>query len=178
MNCILFGWCYGQENSRYLLWNEVKTCKGWTEVGTCNPTQYIAERDALQSVRIVVWSGISLGYRTDLHNFKRGTMTAVRYQDEVLDTSIGLLVAAVGFDFVLMADMCIHIDLSSPKSTCRMRALCIWNGWRFRPNLIPMKMFEIPSIVLCEIIFFFQQLSHSTKFSIGEMAIAWLYVCW
>ncbi|GFW32991.1 transposable element Tcb1 transposase [Trichonephila clavipes] len=52
----------------------------------------------------MVWAGISLGYRTDLHIFKRGTVTAVRYRDEVLEPIVRLYAAAVGLTFVLMDD--------------------------------------------------------------------------
>ncbi|GFX37972.1 histone-lysine N-methyltransferase SETMAR [Trichonephila clavipes] len=52
----------------------------------------------------MVWAGISLGYRTDLHIFKRGSVTAARYQDEVLEPIVRLYAAAVGPTFVLMDD--------------------------------------------------------------------------
>ncbi|GFV80942.1 transposable element Tcb1 transposase [Trichonephila clavipes] len=43
-------------------------------------------------------------YRTDLHIFKRGSVTAVRYRDEVLEPIVRLYAAAVGPTFVLMDD--------------------------------------------------------------------------
>ncbi|GFY23003.1 transposable element Tcb1 transposase [Trichonephila clavipes] len=52
----------------------------------------------------MVWVGISLGYRTDLHIFKRGSVTAVRYRDEFLEPIVRLYAAAVGPTFVLMDD--------------------------------------------------------------------------
>ncbi|GFW67361.1 transposable element Tcb1 transposase [Trichonephila clavipes] len=52
----------------------------------------------------MVWAGISLGYHTDLHIFKRGSVTAVRYRDEVLEPIVRLYAAAVGRTFVLMDD--------------------------------------------------------------------------
>ncbi|GFV44280.1 transposable element Tcb1 transposase [Trichonephila clavipes] len=52
----------------------------------------------------MVWVGISLGYRTDLHIFKRGSVTAARYRDEVLEPIVRLYAAAVGPTFVLMDD--------------------------------------------------------------------------
>ncbi|GFU15934.1 transposable element Tcb1 transposase [Trichonephila clavipes] len=51
---------------------------------------------------IMVWAGISLGYRTDLHIVKRGSVTAVRYRDEVLEPIVRWYAAAVGPTFVLM----------------------------------------------------------------------------
>ncbi|GFW71296.1 transposable element Tcb1 transposase [Trichonephila clavipes] len=44
------------------------------------------------------------GYRTDLHIFKRGFVTAVRYRDEVLEPIVRLYAAAVDSTFVLMDD--------------------------------------------------------------------------
>ncbi|GFX51670.1 transposable element Tcb1 transposase [Trichonephila clavipes] len=52
----------------------------------------------------MVWTGISLGYSTDLHIFKRGSVMAVRYGDEVLEPIVRLYAAAVGPTFVLMDD--------------------------------------------------------------------------
>ncbi|GFT01969.1 transposable element Tcb1 transposase [Trichonephila clavipes] len=49
----------------------------------------------------MVWAGIALG-DTDLHIFKRGSVTAVRYRDEVLELIVRLYAAAVGPTFVLM----------------------------------------------------------------------------
>ncbi|GFX01633.1 transposable element Tcb1 transposase [Trichonephila clavipes] len=43
-------------------------------------------------------------YRTDLHIFKRGSVTAVRYRDDVLEPILKLCAAAVGPTFVLMDD--------------------------------------------------------------------------
>ena len=52
----------------------------------------------------MVWTGISLGYRTDLHIFKHGSETAVRYRGEVLELIVRLYAAAVGPIFILMDD--------------------------------------------------------------------------
>ncbi|KFM63017.1 Transposable element Tc3 transposase, partial [Stegodyphus mimosarum] len=46
----------------------------------------------------MVWAWISLEYRTDLHIFKPGSLTAV------LEHIVRLYAAAVGFNFVLMDD--------------------------------------------------------------------------
>ncbi|GFV00053.1 transposable element Tcb1 transposase [Trichonephila clavipes] len=52
----------------------------------------------------MVWAGISLGYRTDLYIFKRGSVTAVRYRVEVLKPIVRLYAVAIGPTFVLMDD--------------------------------------------------------------------------
>ncbi|GFX53307.1 transposable element Tcb1 transposase [Trichonephila clavipes] len=51
-----------------------------------------------------MWAGISLGYRTDLHIFKRSSVTAVRYRDKVLEPIVRLHAAAVGPTFVLIGN--------------------------------------------------------------------------
>ncbi|GFU94303.1 putative DD41D transposase [Trichonephila clavipes] len=48
---------------------------------------------------IMVWAGVSLGYRTDLHS-----VMAIRYREEVLEPIVRLYAAAVGPTFVLMND--------------------------------------------------------------------------
>ena len=52
----------------------------------------------------MVWAGISLGYPSDLHIFKQGSVMAVQYRDEVLEPIVRLYAAAVGPTFVLMDD--------------------------------------------------------------------------
>ncbi|GFX62606.1 transposable element Tcb1 transposase [Trichonephila clavipes] len=52
----------------------------------------------------MVWAGISLGSRTDQPIFKRGSVTAVQYRDEVLEPIVRFYAAEVGPTFVLMDD--------------------------------------------------------------------------
>ena len=52
----------------------------------------------------MVWAGISLGYRTNLYMFKRGSVTAVQYRDEALEPIVRLHAAAIDLTFVLMDD--------------------------------------------------------------------------
>ncbi|GFW46843.1 hypothetical protein TNCV_2981991 [Trichonephila clavipes] len=65
-------------------------------------TKNITEQHAFRCGSIIVWAGISLGYRTDLHIFKRGSVTAARYRDEVLETirtsQPGASLVAPGFE--------------------------------------------------------------------------------
>ncbi|GFW35378.1 transposable element Tcb1 transposase [Trichonephila clavipes] len=53
---------------------------------------------------LIVWTGISLWYRTYLYIYKHGAVTTVRYQNEALNPNVKLHAAAVGFSFVLMGD--------------------------------------------------------------------------
>ena len=52
----------------------------------------------------MIWGGISRAGQTDLHVLRRGTMTGVRYRDEVLDVYVRPYAGAVGPDFILMDD--------------------------------------------------------------------------
>ncbi|GFV08051.1 transposable element Tcb1 transposase [Trichonephila clavipes] len=92
------------DESRFALEPNDKRIRIWCKQGTRNQPQNIPEHHAFPGGSIMVWAGISLGYRTDLHIFKRGSVTAVRYRDEVLEPIVRLYAASVGTTFVLMDD--------------------------------------------------------------------------
>ena len=52
----------------------------------------------------MVWGGISLGGRTALHVLARGSLTAIRYRDEILIPLVRPYAGAVGPGFLLMQD--------------------------------------------------------------------------
>ncbi|GBO09798.1 hypothetical protein AVEN_140807-1 [Araneus ventricosus] len=54
---------------------------------------------------LMVWAGIMLDSRTPLHVFERGTVTGVRYRDEILEPYVHLFRGAVGPEFILMDDL-------------------------------------------------------------------------
>ncbi|GFY36156.1 transposable element Tcb1 transposase [Trichonephila clavipes] len=87
------------DESRFALEPDDKRIMIWRKQGTRNQPQNITEYHAFRGGSIMVWEGISLGYRTDLHIVKQG----VRYRDEVLEI-VRLYAAAVGPTFVLMDD--------------------------------------------------------------------------
>ncbi|GFT31110.1 uncharacterized protein TNCV_1276611 [Trichonephila clavipes] len=62
------------------------------------------ERHSYRGGGIPVWAGISLGGHTDLHVFHGGTVTGLRYRDEILDPYVRPYAAAIGNDFILMDD--------------------------------------------------------------------------
>ena len=53
---------------------------------------------------VMVWAGISYDGRTDLHVFMNGTVTGLRYRDEILSPYVVPYAGAVGQDFILMDD--------------------------------------------------------------------------
>ncbi|GFX55424.1 transposable element Tcb1 transposase [Trichonephila clavipes] len=52
----------------------------------------------------MVWSGISIGGRTDLHIIRNGTLTGRRYADEILRLHVIPYAGAIGYSFVFQDD--------------------------------------------------------------------------
>ncbi|KFM63362.1 Histone-lysine N-methyltransferase SETMAR, partial [Stegodyphus mimosarum] len=90
--------------SKFALEPDDKRIRIRCEQRTRNQSQNITEHHSFRGGSIMVWAGISLGYRTDLHMFKRGSLKAVWYPDEILEPIVRLYAAAVGHTFVLMDD--------------------------------------------------------------------------
>ncbi|GFW08746.1 transposable element Tcb1 transposase [Trichonephila clavipes] len=90
--------------SRFALEPDDKRIRIGRTQGKRNQPQNITEHHAFRGGSIMVWAGISLGYRTDLRIFKRGSVTAVRYRDEILEPIVSLYAAIVGPTFALMDD--------------------------------------------------------------------------
>ena len=53
---------------------------------------------------VMVWAGISAQGKTDLHVIDNGTLTALRYVNEILDVYVRPYAGAVGENFILMDD--------------------------------------------------------------------------
>ncbi|GFY06150.1 transposable element Tcb2 transposase [Trichonephila clavipes] len=62
------------------------------------------ERHSYRGGGILVWAGISLSGHTDLNVFHGGTVTGLRYRDEILDPYVRPYAAAICNDFILMDD--------------------------------------------------------------------------
>ncbi|GFW29326.1 transposable element Tcb2 transposase [Trichonephila clavipes] len=69
---------------------------------------------------ILVWAGISLGGHTDLHVYG-GTVTGLRYRDEILDPYVRPYAAAIGNDFILMDD--------NARPHRAIVDITVWNEW-------------------------------------------------
>ncbi|GBO29396.1 Transposable element Tcb2 transposase [Araneus ventricosus] len=83
------------DSARLLIWKEQRTRYHQSNS---------LERHSYRGGGIMVWAGISLGGHTDLHVFHGGTMTGVRYRDEILDPYVRSYPGAIGNDFILMDD--------------------------------------------------------------------------
>ncbi|GFT71896.1 transposable element Tcb2 transposase [Trichonephila clavipes] len=84
-----------RDSGRLLIWREQRT--RYHQSNT-------VERHSYRGGGILVWAGISLGGHTDLHVFHGGTVTGLRYRDEILDPYVRPYAAAIGNDFILMDD--------------------------------------------------------------------------
>lgn len=64
----------------------------------------VVEHDRFGGGSVMVWGGISLDGPTDLYAIRNGSLTAVRYRDEILDPIVRPFAGAIGNDFILMDD--------------------------------------------------------------------------
>ncbi|GBL76724.1 hypothetical protein AVEN_53407-1 [Araneus ventricosus] len=76
----------------------------WREPGTRYRAPNIVERDHYRGGGLLVWSGIATNGRTDLCVFAGGSVTAVRYRDEILHTLVRPFIGAMGTDSIFMDD--------------------------------------------------------------------------
>ena len=64
----------------------------------------VAEHDRYGKGSVLVWAGISVNGKTELYVIENGTLTAVRYCNEILDQFVRPYAGAVGPEFILMDD--------------------------------------------------------------------------
>ncbi|GFW85171.1 transposable element Tcb2 transposase [Trichonephila clavipes] len=76
----------------------------WREQRTRYHQSNTVEIHSYRGGGILIWAGISLGGHTDLHVFHGGTVTGLRYRDEIIDPYVRPYAAAIGNDFILMYD--------------------------------------------------------------------------
>ncbi|KAI4883980.1 hypothetical protein NFI96_003360 [Prochilodus magdalenae] len=74
----------------------------WRRRGECYAPCNIIQHDWFGGGSVMVWGGISLEGRTDLYRLDNGTLTAIRYQDEILGPVVRPYAGAVGPGFLLV----------------------------------------------------------------------------
>ncbi|GFW24161.1 transposable element Tc3 transposase [Trichonephila clavipes] len=92
------------DESRFTMESDSGRLLIWREQRTRYHQSNTVERHSYRGGGILVWAGISLGGHTDLHVFHGGTVTGLRYRDEILDPYVLPYAAAIGNDFILMDD--------------------------------------------------------------------------
>ncbi|GFX33823.1 transposable element Tcb1 transposase [Trichonephila clavipes] len=93
---------------RVLPWPEDRTVvvclNDALERGSHNHPSNIIERDRYGGRGVLVWGGIMLGSRTDLHIFDAGSVNGTRYCNEILLPYVRLFRGAMGLQFLFMDD--------------------------------------------------------------------------
>ncbi|GFV01686.1 transposable element Tcb2 transposase [Trichonephila clavipes] len=93
-----------RHESRFSLSSDSHRILIWREWGTHNHPSNIIERDRYGGRGVLVWGGIMLGSRTDLHIFDAGSVNGTRYCNEILLPHVRLFRGAMGLQFLFMDD--------------------------------------------------------------------------
>ncbi|GFU67676.1 transposable element Tcb2 transposase [Trichonephila clavipes] len=92
------------DESRFSLSSDSHRILIWRERGSRNHPSNIIERDRYGGRGVLVWGGIMLGSRTDLHIFDAGSVNGIRYCNEILLPYVRLFRGAMGLQFLFMDD--------------------------------------------------------------------------
>ncbi|GFW94703.1 transposable element Tc3 transposase [Trichonephila clavipes] len=92
------------DESRFSLSSDSHRILIWRERGSRNHPSNIIERDRYGDRGILVWGGIVLGSRTELHIFDAGSVNGTRYCNEILLPYVRLFRGAMGLQFLYMDD--------------------------------------------------------------------------
>ncbi|GFY11146.1 transposable element Tc3 transposase [Trichonephila clavipes] len=92
------------DESRSSLSSDSHRILNWRELGSRNHPSNIIERDRYGGRGVLVWGGIMLGSRTDLHIFNAGSVNGTRYCNEILLPYVRLFRGAMGLQFLFMDD--------------------------------------------------------------------------
>ncbi|GFY13164.1 transposable element Tcb2 transposase [Trichonephila clavipes] len=92
------------DESRFSLSSDSHRILIWRERGSRNHPSNIIERDRYGGRSVLVWGGIMLGSRTDLHIFDAGSVNGTRYCNEILLPYVRLFRGAMGLQFLFMDD--------------------------------------------------------------------------
>ncbi|GFX97104.1 transposable element Tcb1 transposase [Trichonephila clavipes] len=93
-----------RHESRFSLSSDSHRILIWRERGSRNHPSNIIERDRFGGRGILVWRGIMLGSRTDLHIFDAGSVNGTRYCNQFLLPYVRLFRGAMGLQFRFMVD--------------------------------------------------------------------------
>ncbi|GFV60672.1 transposable element Tcb2 transposase [Trichonephila clavipes] len=90
------------DESRFSLSSDSHRICIWREWRSRNHPSNIIERDRYGGRGVLVWGGIMLGSRTDLHIFDAGSVNGTRYCNEILLPYVRLFRGAMGLQFLFM----------------------------------------------------------------------------
>uniref|UniRef100_A0A674F3C8 Uncharacterized protein n=1 Tax=Salmo trutta TaxID=8032 RepID=A0A674F3C8_SALTR len=92
------------DESRFTLSTCDRRDRVWRRRGERSAACNILQHDRFGGESVMVWGGISLGGRTALYVLARGSLTAIRYRDEILRPLVRPYAGVVGPGFLLMQD--------------------------------------------------------------------------
>ncbi|GFS59533.1 transposable element Tcb2 transposase [Trichonephila clavipes] len=92
------------DESRFSLSSDSHRILIWRERGSRNHPSNIIERDRYGGRGVLVWRGIMLGSRTDLHIFDAGSVNGTCYCNEILLPYVRLFRGPMGLQFLFMDD--------------------------------------------------------------------------
>ncbi|KAI4878144.1 hypothetical protein NFI96_028402, partial [Prochilodus magdalenae] len=90
------------DESRFYLSTCDRRDRLWRHPGECYAACNIIQHDWFGGGSVTVWGGISLEGHTDLYRLDNGTLTAIRYQNEILGPLVRPYAGAVGPGFLLV----------------------------------------------------------------------------
>ncbi|GFT31252.1 transposable element Tc3 transposase [Trichonephila clavipes] len=90
------------DESRFSLSSDSHRILIWRERGSRNHSSNIIERDRYGGRGVLVWGGIMLRSRKDLHIFGAGSVNGTRYCNEILLPYVRLFRSAMGLQFLFM----------------------------------------------------------------------------
>ncbi|GFX12570.1 transposable element Tcb2 transposase [Trichonephila clavipes] len=90
--------------SRFSLECDIRHVLVWRDRGIRNNSAFVRERSQYRSAGSMVWGGISIGGRMDLHIIRNGTLMGRRYADEILRPHVIPYFGAIGDSFVFQDD--------------------------------------------------------------------------
>ncbi|GFT67683.1 transposable element Tcb2 transposase [Trichonephila clavipes] len=93
-----------KKESRFSTRSDSQRVLIWREIGTRFYPSNIKEIHRYGGNGVLVWGGIMLNRRTELHIFDRGSVTGDRYCEEILLPHVRLFRGAIGPDFTFMDD--------------------------------------------------------------------------
>ncbi|GFU52654.1 transposable element Tcb2 transposase [Trichonephila clavipes] len=88
------------DESRFSLECDTRHVLVWRDRGTRNNAAFVRERSQYRRAGWMVWGGISIGGRTDLHIIRNGPLAGRRYADEILRPYVIPYAGAIGDSFV------------------------------------------------------------------------------
>ncbi|GFX80956.1 transposable element Tcb2 transposase [Trichonephila clavipes] len=118
------------DESRFSLECDTRRVNVWRDRGTRNNPAFVRERSQYRRAGWMVWGGISIGGRTDLHIIRNGTLTGRRYADEILRPHVIPYAGAIGdslFSRMIMPDC---IELVWWRTCLKPKQYSVWNGQR------------------------------------------------